>query len=80
MFGDCPCLGCRRALANQDRRRQLVRRDRSGLRAHRTGAHQLGQLRERVFKIDLERCPICGGDLKIRAVIIESPVGSRDCA
>ena len=38
------------------------------------------RMHERVFEIDLERCPICGGDLKIRAVIIESQVGSRDCA
>ena len=34
------------------------------------------QLLERAFKIDLE-CPICGGDLNIRAAIIEAPVIER---
>ena len=29
---------------------------------------------ERVFKVDLEHCPTCGGELKIIATILAAPV------
>ncbi len=29
---------------------------------------------KRVFEIDLEHCPNCGGELKIIAAILEAPV------
>ena len=32
------------------------------------------KLLERVFEIDMEHCPNCGGDLKIIAAIPEAPV------
>ena len=32
------------------------------------------KLLKRVFEIDMEHCPICGGQLKIIAVILEAPV------
>lgn len=32
------------------------------------------RLLERVFEIDMEHCPNCGGDLKIIAAIPEAPV------
>jgi hypothetical protein len=31
-------------------------------------------LRKRAFALDLERCPNCGGGLKIIAAILEQPV------
>ena len=72
-----PCRGCRRAIANQDRHRQVTCRDRADLRAHRTGAHPLGPATRACSEINLEHCPICGGDLKISAAIIEAPVMKR---
>ena len=35
------------------------------------------RLLKRVFKIDLEHCPNCGGQLKIIAAILEAPVIER---
>ena len=32
------------------------------------------KLLKRVFEIDLEHCPNCGGELKINAAILEQPV------
>ena len=32
------------------------------------------KLLKRVFKIDMEHCPNCGGELKITAAILERPV------
>jgi C4-type Zn-finger protein len=32
------------------------------------------QLLKRVFEIDMEHCPNCGGELKINAAILEAPV------
>ena len=43
-------------------------------RAGRAGAHELGRLLKRVFDIDIERCPNCGGGLKIIAAIEDPPV------
>ncbi len=52
------------------------------MRAHLTGnyAHcrpvrmSWAKLLKRVFEIDLEHCPNCGGELKIIAAILEQPV------
>ncbi len=54
-------------------------RDRAKLRTWPAGAHQLGPARllKRVFQIDLEHCPNCGGQLKIIAAILESAVIER---
>lgn len=30
-----------------------------------------------VFEIDMERCPHCGGELKIMAAILEQPVTEK---
>ena len=38
------------------------------------GAHELGQTAQRVFDIDIEHCPNCGGALKIIAAIEDPPV------
>ena len=35
------------------------------------------RLLKRVFEIDLEHCPNCGGKLKIIAAIVEAPVIER---
>ena len=35
------------------------------------------QLLKRVFELDLEHCPNCGGELKIVAAILEAPVIER---
>jgi hypothetical protein len=35
------------------------------------------RLLERVFEIDMEHCPSCGGELKIIAAILEAPVIER---
>ena len=35
------------------------------------------KLLKRVFEIDLEQCPNCGGELKIIAAILEAPVIER---
>ena len=35
------------------------------------------RLLKRVFAIDLEQCPYCGGELKIIAAIIDAPVIER---
>ena len=35
------------------------------------------RLLKRVFQIDLEQCPNCGGQLKIIAAIVEAPVIER---
>ena len=35
------------------------------------------RLLKRVFEIDLEHCPNCGGKLKIMAAIVEAPVTGR---
>jgi hypothetical protein len=35
------------------------------------------RLLERVFDLDLKRCPNCGGELKIIAAILETPVIER---
>ena len=35
------------------------------------------RLLKRVFEIDLEHCPNCGGELKIIAAILEAPVIER---
>ena len=35
------------------------------------------RLLKRVFEIDLEQCPNCGGEIKIIAVILEAPVIER---
>lgn len=34
----------------------------------------LARLLERVFDIDMEHCPDCGGEMKIIAAILEQPV------
>ena len=45
-------------------------------RARRARAHELGPaaLLKRFFDIDIERCPNCGGALKIIAAIEDPPV------
>jgi hypothetical protein len=56
--------------------------DRSRLCPGRNPAHELGRLLKRVFDIDVEHCPNCGGALKIiacpeprrRAAIDDPPV------
>jgi len=35
------------------------------------------QLLKRVFEIDMQHCPNCGGELKIIAAILEAAVSSR---
>jgi hypothetical protein len=44
---------------------------RAGYAHHRPG---LLRLLKRVFEIDMEHCPNCGGELKIIAAILEAPV------
>jgi hypothetical protein len=41
---------------------------------HRPVRLNWAKLRKRVFEIDMEHCPNCGGELKIIAVILEQPV------
>ena len=51
---------------------------RAGRRCRRVGARRSrAQLLKRVFEIDLEHCPNCGGKLKISAAIVEAPVIER---
>ena len=38
------------------------------------GARRMAKLLKRVFEIDIEHCPNCGGELKIIAAILEQPV------
>ena len=58
-----PARACNRAL----------NRSRSG--ARRAGAHEFwARLLKRVFDIDIEHCPNCGGSLKIIAAIEDPPV------
>lgn len=35
------------------------------------------KLLRRVFDLDLQHCPNCGGELKIIAAILEQPVGEK---
>jgi len=51
---------------------QETRRTRRRARARHIGAHELGALLKRVFDIDIEHCPNCGGRLKSIAAI-EAP-------
>jgi hypothetical protein len=41
---------------------------------HRPVRLSWAKLLKRVFEIDLEHCPNCGGELKIIAAILEAPV------
>ena len=41
---------------------------------HRPVRLSWAKLLKRVFEIDLEHCPNCGGELKIIAAILEQPV------
>jgi len=41
---------------------------------HRPIRLSWARLLKRVFELDLERCPNCGGELKIIAAILEAPV------
>ena len=41
---------------------------------HRPVRLSWAQLLKRVFELDLEHCPHCGGELKIIAAILEQPV------
>ena len=41
---------------------------------HRPVRLSWAKLLKRVFEIDLEHCPNCGGELKITAAILEQPV------
>ena len=43
----------------------------------RSGRISSARLLKRVFQIDLEHCPKCGGQLKIIAAILEAPVTER---
>jgi len=44
---------------------------------HRPVRMSWARLLKRVFEIDLEHCPNCGGELKIIAAILEAPVIER---
>ena len=44
---------------------------------HRPVRLSWAKLRKRVFDLDLEHCPKCGGELKIIAAILEQPVIER---
>ena len=44
---------------------------------HRPVRLSWARLLKRVFEIDLEHCPNCGGELKIIAAILEVPVIER---
>ena len=41
---------------------------------HRPARPSWAKLLERVFELDLEHCPNCGGELKIIAAILEGPM------
>ena len=41
---------------------------------HRPARLSWARLLKRVFEIDIEHCPNCGGELKIFAAILEQPV------
>lgn len=44
---------------------------------HRPVRLSWARLLKRVFELDLEHCPNCGGELKIIAAILEAPVIKR---
>ena len=44
---------------------------------HRPVRLSWARLLKRVFELDLEHCPNCGGELKIIAAILEAPVIER---
>ena len=44
---------------------------------HRAARVSWARLLKRVFTIDLEQCPNCGGELKIIAAIIDAPLIER---
>jgi hypothetical protein len=46
----------------------------AGCAHHRPVRLSWAKLLKRVFEIDMEHCPNCGGDLKIIAAILEAPV------
>ena len=48
-----------------------------GCAHHRPARISWARLLKRVFEIDLEHCPNCGGELKIIAAIVEAPVTGR---
>ena len=48
-----------------------------GCAHHRPARISWARLLKRVFEIDLEHCPNCGGELKIIAAIVEAPVIER---
>ena len=58
--------------------RVRLRLGRACLHASRAGGPELGAAAQaRLFAIDLEQCPYCGGELKIIAAIIDAPVIER---
>ena len=46
----------------------------AGCQHHRPVRLSWAKLLKRVFEIDIEHCPNCGGQLKIIAAILEQPV------
>ena len=44
---------------------------------HRPARLSWAKLLKRVFEIDMEHCPNCGGELKIITAILEAPVIER---
>ncbi len=46
----------------------------AGCPHHRPVRLSWAKLLQRVFEIDMEHCPNCGGELKIIAAILEAPV------
>jgi hypothetical protein len=45
---------------------------------HRAVRLSWAKLLKRVFDLDLQHCPNCGGDLRIIAAILEPPAGDRE--
>ena len=43
-------------------------------RSRASQLYSMAKLLKRVFDLDLEHCPNCGGELKIIAAILEAPV------
>jgi len=66
-----PTLSCARWWCRKSRAARRVRGD---LRASRPVRLSWARLLKRMFEIDLEHCPNCGGELKIIAAILEQPV------